>query len=381
MSSLASYHMRENQVLAGIGYDTVWTGARPLDDERDGEAVVRGSVTGPFYAAAAGIEGGRVDELQLVLATGILGLWAGRRQLGYASAHGGGIVLDAARFDAIGGFVRRPLRLPLLGATRFETHLSRIDNVLNRDGVERNTEPWFWTARAAFEPHARLRIGINRGMIFGGEANVPVTAGRLLKNLIGIYSDREGEDSFAAQIVSVDVRYRLRTGALPIALYLDWGADDASGAWWDVPGIVGGIEVSTLPHADVSFGVERTEFVRNFTNNSNWYQNAWFRGSWADDGRVLGHPLGGHGKEWRVFVAGGSAPRGISADLAVYSRWRGVQNLFAPQRQGSSAGAAIAADARVNRALRLVLSGEIERGREADAWTAARGRAGIRYVF
>jgi hypothetical protein len=376
-SVLGMYRVDRDQVRAGIGYDTVWTGARLIDDESDADGLIRTDVGSRHLAGAVAATSDGVEELQVVLATGAVGIWGGRRQIGYATPAGAGILMNRARLDGIGVFLTRPLRVPLFGHLRFELHGAKIDNVLGLNGTEQAVEPWLLTGRASLQPHARVTIGMNRGMIFGGEGNLPVTAERLLRNLAGFSTD-EGEYSFANQVASLDVRYRPPTGAVPLVVYLEWGTEDLSGAWWRVPGISAGVEISAMPRQDVSVGLERTEFKRN-RFNSHWYQNAWFRGGWADDGMILGHPLAGHGVEWRLFASGGSA-RGITADAAVYRRHRRAQNLFAPERRGSSAGGVVNAEARLTARIRLQLSGDVEHGGESD-WTAARARVGARLLF
>lgn len=378
-SSTIFAELREHEMRAGVGYDTVWVPGEVGERETDKGVLARLTYSSTYLAGAAALGDDGVEELQVIATAGAIGVWGGKRALGYRVAHGGGVAVDNVEINGAGAFLTRPVRIPLLGPFRFETHVSKIDNVLNFENTQRNVEPWFWTARGSFEPHTRLRVGVTRGMIFGGEGNVPVTASRLLKNLLGIYTS-DGENSFANQLVSVDFRYRAPTGRLPMTLYVDWGSDDAYGAWWRVPGIVGGVEFSALPARDVSVGVERAEFVRNTTTNSNWYQNAWFRGGWTDDGELLAHSLGGHGLEWRAFATAGSATLGLSGDAAIFTRHRRDQNLFSPTRQGKSAGASLNANVRMSPSLRLLFEGEIERG-ESGSWTASQARAGARFVF
>jgi hypothetical protein len=198
----------------------------------------------------------------------------------------------------------------------------------------------------------------------------------VIKNLIGVYASND-ESGFANQVISVDFRYRASQTA---TLYMDWGADDAFGGWWHTPAIIGGVELNMLPRHDVAFGVERTEFKRQWRTNSIWYQNAWFRGSWADDGVGLGHPLGGHGTEWRFFAEGGSASAGINTKIAGYTRHRRSQNLFAPDRSGRSLGGSVGLDARINRQTRLVLTADGERATDGN-WKAFSGQIGLRVHF
>lgn len=376
-SMLGMYSASEGRVRAGVGYDTVWTGARPINDQSDIDGLVRITISSRHLAGALAATRDGVEELQVVLATGAVGAWAGRRELGFATPAGGGIVMNSARLDGAGVFLTRPPRIPLLGLLRFELHAAKIDNVLALNGSQNIVEPWLLTGRASLQPHARLTVGMNRGMVFGGEGNLPVTTRRMLRNLFGFSTD-EGEYSFANQVVSLDFRYRPPTGAVPLAVYLEWGTEDLSGGWWDVPGISAGIEISALPRRDFSIGIERTEFKRN-RFNSHWYQNAWFRGGWADDGLILGHPLAGHGSEWRLSGSGGSA-RGVTAAVGAYRRHRRAQNLVAPERRGLSVGGDIDAEARLNPRFRVHLSGGVEHGSESD-WTAASAQVGVRLLF
>lgn len=373
------YQFGINRVLAGRGYDWLWTGARPIDDDNHAGAAARTAVASRYVAAAITGENSGISELQLAISSRRIGVWAGRKEVGYAVAHGGGIVLNQHEMDAAGLFLPAPVMVPVLGALRFEMQLTRIDNVLNLNNTENDIEPFFWSARGSIEPHSRLRIGVNRGMIFGGKGNYPITASRLIKNLVGVYTSGQ-EYGFANQMVSLDVRYRAPL-SVPATLYMDWGADDAAGGWWHTPGIAAGFEIGPFAGADLLLGAERTEFGPVRAGNNIWYQSPWLRGSWADDGNILGHPLGGHGKEWRAFAAGGWPARGISGEVTGYVRRRGSQNLFAPQRRGRSFGASILSDARLAPSWYLELRAEVEHGSSDSTWTTSSGRAGVRLRF
>lgn len=373
-----NYRRADNQVAPGIGYDSAnWTGARGLDDNSRRDASARYAYRlAPWLAAAFTQANRRLNEAQIVAGFNPIGAWIGRREIGYGIGEGGGLVVDAHRFDGVGVFLTRGLRLPLIGLTRFEMHLARIDNVLNLNNTQNQIEPRFWTARGSFEPLRTLRVGINRGMMFGGEGNLPVTFSRVLENIIGIYTD-DNESSFANQVISIDVRYRLP--GIPVAAYFDWGADDAAGGWWDVPAVLAGAEVVHMDSTfDVAVGVEHVQFSVACCGNSLWYRNGWFRGSWADGNDLLGHSLAGHGREWRVFANGGFIDEKLIAHAAVFERRRRKENLFAPQRAGRSTGARMGADVAVTTRVRVVLDGEAE---WADDWDSSRWSASLRYRF
>lgn len=372
------YRWTKDLYAPGVGYDTAnWTGARELDDETDYLYGFRVSAAYAPYVAIGADLIADLGEAQLVATAGYFGAWVGRRPIGYGTGSGGGLVLNAHELDGGGVFMPRPLRLPLLGPVRFEMHLSQIDNVLNFNNSEHSIEPWFWTARGSFEPFGIVRIGINRGMMFGGEGNTPVTFERVLKNIVGIYTD-DGESNFANQVISID--FRARVPGVPVTAYLDWGSEDAAGGWWDVPAILGGLEFTHVDSTfDVAVGAEHVQFSRSCCGNSLWYRNAWFRGSWADDDEVLGHPLGGHGREWRVFASGSASSGRFNTHLALYTRRRRPENVYDPVWTGRSTGFEARTDLGITPALRLILDGELESG--ADDWTASRLSVALRGRF
>lgn len=368
-----------NQFAPGVGYDSAeWSGARRVGDVSEPRAGLRlaYSVTN-WLALSIANQNADIEEAQINVARGLAGAWIGRRDIGFGIGDGGGLVTDRVTVKGAGVFLARPLHVPLVGPTRFEMHASQIDNVLNINGTERNIEPWFWMARGSIEPLANLRIGINRGMMFGGEGNLPVTFARIADNVMGIYTRNE-ESSFANQIISVDFRYRLP--ASPITAYLDWGSDDGAGGWWDVPGVLAGVQLMHIDSMfDATLGVEHVQFSGTCCSNSIWYRNVWFRGSWTNGDEPLGHPLGGHGREWRVFANGAFAADKLLAAVAVYQRRRRDENIFTPAWSGKSAGVRAEADVSASRRIWLILKAEAEWG--ADDWSTNRASVFLRGRF
>ena len=376
----AGYRRDRGRVYPGIGYGDVWTGVRAEKDTSGLFEHLRAAFVYGAFAGAISSEEQRLTEAELVVSGARVGGWLGRKPSGYATAHSGAIVLTDHTFDGGGVFLAQPINLPALGAVRFEAQLSSIGNVLNLSGQENHFNPYFWSARFSFEPaHWLLRVGINRGMMFGGEGNRAVTVSRLFTTLFGINTNHNTEDAFANQVFSVDGRLRIPLRALPSTLYVDWGADDAAGGWYYTPGFTVGLESAPM-RADLIVGVERTDIAVSRRYNGIWYQNAYERGGWADDGVLLGSPLGGAGAETRAFVEA-SSPRGVSARLAGYARNRWSQNLFAPQRIGRSVGASGNVDARVGAAMHLSLQAELEHGTDSAKWTTSSLRVIVRRRF
>lgn len=380
----AGYVRDEGRVRTGIGYSNVddWTGTEPVDDHAGPAArAVLAATLGRHVAASitpAFMDGsGTLAGAQLVAGAGPVGAWVGRRPIGYGVGRGGTIVLAGDVALAGGGlFLARPVRLPWvlrhLGPVRFETFLSRIEN------GDRITDPWFWGARGSLSPHRRLDIGLNRGAMFGGAGNTPVSFRNVLLVLVGEHAGEAGE--FANQVLSADARWRPPLGALPLELYAEWGLDDSSGGYWRSPGIIAGFEVAAVPGVPaLSLGVERTSFAAASFKNTIWYRNWSLRGGWTHDRRILGHPLGGHGTEWLLYGSAAAFAARVRIDARVALRDRASENLLAPQRTGKST--AVALDVALRAAPWLDLTAGIRHEDGERDWRASRAFTAARAWF
>lgn len=377
------YEVHRGRALAGIGYDgeTDWTGARSIPDRRGSAATFTTSVALPphlaFRITPAYRDEWALEEGQVVATLGALGAWAGRRVVGFHPGAGGGITLSrSGAFDGGGLFLDGPVRLPwwlgYLGPVRFELMLSRIEN------GDRIVSPWFGALHGSFQPHPRLELGFTRADIFGGKGNSPTTVWSVLQMLFGTHAGDEGE--YNNEVFAAEVRYRPPLGPLPLSVYLEWGMDDSAGAWRNVPARVVGAEVAALPRLpEVALGVERTTFAGGCCGNTIWYRNWSLRGGWSDDGRPLGHPLAGHGEEWLVFGRADLFEARLSLDLHLFTRERGAENLFAPERAGRSRGGSLTVDGRLRPGLGIYLQGVREVG--AAGWRETALRVGAQRVF
>lgn len=378
----AGYVRDQGKLLAGIGYDPAdWQAPVPAVRVASGRADVFITVGLPRFLAAGAtplIRGDRTElgETHAVVQLGKIGLWGGRRAFGYGVAAGGGVVLsDRVMLDGAGIFLTEPVRLPGflrgLGSIRAEMMVSQLDN---GDVI---TEPWLWVSRVSLQPHPRLVLGLNRGAIFGGKGNSPVTFGNLLRTFAGVHAgDDRGE--FANQVVSLDVRYRPPTG-IPLVVWLEWGMEDSAGGWHRSPAILTGIELAGVPGVEaLSIGLEHASFAAQSHKNPMWYRNLWMRGGWTHERRPLGHPLAGHGTEWRAYgsVDAFAARLRVRGDIRL--RDRGEENLYAPARTGTSTAAELRGEWRAARWLDLALTGEVER---AADWRASSWSANARVLF
>lgn len=392
---IAGWASASGEVLAGDGYfvEEDWEGAQPLEDGAGPIAMLdaHGWIA-PWLSWQA--RGGRlgadwaIPEAALGLAVGPFDAWAGRRRLHYAIGHGGGTVLGTGldegsdlvhrtrdTFDGIGIHVRDPFHFPgflrILGPARIEAVGGRLD----RNG--RVEAPYVVFGRLIGTPFTRrFTLGINRGAIFGGEGN-PITAGRLAGLIIGLHGGDGGE--FENQVFSVMGRLRPPLGPLPLELYAEFGMDDTAGAISDMPGIVAGVDIGAVPGLNaVSVGVEHAQFPGSCCGNPIWYRSIFFRGSWADEGRLFAHPLAGHGREWRVHGRVDLPEPGLLVRAGAYARWRGHENLYAPGREGESVGGSVGVDYRPKSALRVRAEAALE---QADSWDTQRMSLAISYII
>lgn len=374
---------RTGRVATGVGYfDFDWTGAEPLPDARGGVSGLRLSAAPAAWLAVVAEpryrDGDvRFGDTNLVIASPAVGLWAGRRTQGYGIGASGGIVLAGGlALDGAGFFTARPFRLPWvlrhIGPATFELFGTRLTN---GDIIR---DPWFAGGRFHISPHDRLGIGLSRGAMFGGEGGSPVTLRNLVGTLVGAHTGDRGD--FATQVAALDVRYR-PPSAVPLVFYAEWGFADTSGAYHRSPGLLFGLDVPAVPGLPaVAFGIEHTRFSAAGEKNPRWYRNLDMRGGWTDERRPLGHPLGGHGREWLVHGRADVADARLRVAGRAYVRSRGEENLYAPERAGRSLGGAITLEARLAPGLDLAVGGVAENGRndwtEQYAFTELRWRPG-----
>ena len=368
---------RAGDVLAGRGnHVDDWIGPYPLEDHRGG----RGGATffGRFHVVAAGFDGrldaggARLTDAYALVGAGPVDLWVGAMTDGFRAGPVGSLVVTATEpGPGLGLAFREGLHLPgflaHLGPVRFTTHLYRA----GANGSFRH--PWLWLMRGTVAPHPRVSVGVSRAIMMGGEGNDGPSVQSLAYALIGKHAG-----GFDNQVVSVNARYRAPTeSVLPLVGFLEWGFEDSAGAWRDVPGIIAGIEVPRLPFAPAaSAGVARTQLAESCCGNPMWYRNWAFRGGWTDGGVPLGHPLGGHGREWLAFGRVGLAEARVQLDAAGFTRWRGGENLFAPDREGDSRGGRIGVVLLPDADWRLFARGELERG-SRGAWREHHLEVGI----
>lgn len=356
------------------------------------------SVSFSASVQAGGRNGGiRAEQVYAAARHRALEVWAGRRAFSSGPGVPETIVLsDRVLFHGFGLELPDGVGLPgflgALGAVRGATLFSRLE----RSGdVGR---PWFWAARVGLSPRSDLSIGLNRATIFGGEGNEPVTFRNVALMLLGFTQTGSKSSDFENQVASVDVLWRTGPRGFPVLIRGEWGFADVGGAWFRVPGIVGAVEVPVVPGLEgVAFGIEHASFSGSEAGHPPWYRHGALGEGWTDRGRLLGHPMGGHGTEWaghfrwdrpdhrgrHAGPSGGSGPEPSVAERPstgpgveevsgrLFRRDRGHENLLADERTGPSLGGALRMLASGGGRVRLEAEVEWERGRSGwRSWTA-----------
>lgn len=292
--------------------------------------------------------------------------WVGRRAFGIGPGRSGSIVLnDASPITGAGLSTTQPVHLPgflsYVGAVELTAVLSRFRH---SGSVDR---PWFVATRVSFAPSAAVAIGLNRAAVFGGAGNVePMSARNIALALFGLTGQLGKDSGFENQIASVDLRLHSRLAGLPLVLYGEWGADDVGLSFARTTALLLGLDAA-LPFAPgTSVGVEGVSFPASCCGHPPWYRHGDLGDGWTRGGRILGHPLGGHGSQLSVHAR--SLARSVSVEAWLYARRRGEENLLYPDRGGRSVGVTLRAHAFVIGPARLLSVIDGERGHDWSTW-------------
>lgn len=329
-----------------------------------------------MFAPRVNSERTRLERFELVTGWGNWRLSAGRQPVGLIKSPAAGLVLSGGvALDRVSLRTERMRGLPgflrVMGPVGAELVVSRL---WNDERHER--EPFLWGGTLSVQPFPRFGLAVHRAAMFGGRGYAePVTLETLVDMLLGRVSNL----GFENQIVSVEARYRLPTERwAPLTAYLEWGSEDAAGAWWDVPGRVFGLESPAIPGLEaLAIGAAYTDIAAHCCFNPPWYRHHAFYGAWAAYDRPLGHRLGGEGSEWLVYGSFDRPEEGYRVEAQLFRRERSGQNLYVPGRE-ESAGAALRASWRQRPGLELRGEGALESG---SGWSERRLRLGAHVFF
>jgi hypothetical protein len=370
---------RDGTMLGGVstrGQNGQWIYPGPIEAQPLDGVVADASADATWHSLSGaarwrGLDESRFSEAWIALAAGPIDAWAGRRSLSIRTGSTGGIVLSPmAPFTGFGLRTSRPIALPGFLEdvdVRGAFLLSRIDN----SGDVRR--PWFSAARLSIAPSSSLVIGLNRAALFGGAGNVEdLSVRNVVLMSLGLTSQLGKDSGFENQVASIDVWWRAAPFGLPVVGYAELGIDDVGFSMFQTAGFIAGITLPAIPGAGpVSAGVEHVRFPGSCCGHPPWYRHGDLADGWTTDGRLMAHPLGGHGHEWSLLWNVSTMAAHVAG--RVTARERGVENLFAPVRAGSSLAASI--DATIPFHPSLLFRSELgaERGSGWSAWTVDLG--------
>ena len=354
------YALRDGAVLAG-GFtpDREWTGPRMLDDINGGGARLRVSaVPTPRMALSAGVEAlsgdVRVEQAVAEVRVGAVGIWGGRRVVGFGAGLDGGFVLSGVvPVDGAGVRIAEPVQLAWLGAFSADVFAGVADS----SGLV--ARPWLLGMRLHAQPHARVDIGATRAAVFGGIDGARVGARQVAEVFVGANPRGDYADD---QVASVDARWRAPLPGLALELYGEWALHDVDlEVLIDMPAFTVGARFPALPGAEhLGLTVEHTRISGACCGNPPWYHHFELADGWTESGVLRGHPLAGHGREWRASLHAALADWSVLARADAFTRNRGAENLLAPDREGRARGALLTLDAALTQqtGVRLFLAHE-----------------------
>ena len=372
-AATAGFELAEGRIETGWGYwfgypnGVDWNEPEPLDDVADPLGLLEVQVNAGALSgrSAFGYAEGKAVLAEGYVALGFKGVqaWAGRRQFGYGPGQSGGIVLTGVRADGGGIQSARPFDLPWilhhLGPATIDVSLTSIDLQHSFDNV------LLLVNRGTIEPHRRFRLGVTRAAMFGGEGNGELDWFDVFSVLVGKHAGDVASE-LENQIVSLDAVWRIPVERwLPLRTYVEWGFEDSAGAWTNVPGVLFGVEVPAVPGVPgLGLAVEAVHFDRSCCGNPIWYRHSSFHDGWSVDGRPLGHPLGGHGREIGMTGTYDFREGRARAGGRMAFRDRGEETPYAPDRIGRSVLVEAGVQARIFSGLEVRVGGRSEVGED-----------------
>ena len=142
--------------------------------------------------------------------------------------------------------------------------------------------------------------------------------------------------------MALDVRFSLARAGIPVLAYAEVGWEDADRSWGD-PALLAGLLWAaaaplplTLRYEYVAFGGGARLCTWCDTLPAFWYQHTRFQSGWQTGDGLLGHPLGGYGRQHTVAAAGWSGDGRIRADIRLSSIRRDRWNLIEGTRPGAA---------------------------------------------
>ncbi len=230
---------------------------------------------------------GTIHKGYLRLTTSSFNFDIGKESLWWGQGTHGGLFLtnNAEPLPMLRLFNPNPTILPgifrYLGPFQFDIFISQLE----ADRVV--PKPYFQGTRLTFKPlagvapHPILDVGLTRTIIMGGEGRPGINPSKFLTIWFG--ENKEGEDELSNSIAGVDFRLTFPKAQF----YGEVGGEDEAGGYPSKDAFLLGIY---LP--ENSFRIEYADL-----SNPSWYIHGTYQSGYTYKGRILGHHVGGAGKD------------------------------------------------------------------------------------
>ena len=391
LASGAIARLREER--GGTGLFADWINVAPAlgVDERQGRSVSSVAVnlgsesSRPF----AFVDLERSDETRLTrggagIRVGKLWAFAGRERALLGGGATGALALNPSTYlDGIVIGTATPLRAGVLG------DVSIVGGVGPLSTYQSVEDPWWGYLRVTSRPAPWIQVGVSRAALVGGRFE-----GGSVAFDPKVYGPDQGSFSasdigsllvgrttqFEDQVIALDVRVSLARAGVPVLAYAEAGWEDADRSWGD-PALIAGLLWAVASPSPISLRYEYVAFgsgarlcVWCDSLPAFWYQHTRFQSGWQTEDGLLGHPLGGYGRQHTMAVAGWSTDGRIRADFRISSIRRDRWNLIEGTRPGSATRVEGGGAWRLHPRAELAAGWSEESG---DGWRERRWRIGV----
>jgi hypothetical protein len=237
----------------------------------------------------------RTLQGKVALGLGLVEVSVGRQSLWWGQGHHGTLLLtnNAKPLDMLRVTNPSPVLLPwvfkFLGPFRFDAFWSKLEE------DRQIPEPYFAGLRLNVKPLPWFELGGSRTVIFGGKGRPDIDFSDFVtilggKNLSG------GEDT-SNSLAAIDACIRLPFlwGA---ELYGEIGGEDEANHFIANTAYLAGIYLPKIePSGRLDLRVEYADLSRIDDNSPPWYRHGTYRSGYTYRGQVLGHHVGGTGKD------------------------------------------------------------------------------------
>ena len=251
-------------------------------------------------------------------------------------------------------------------------------------GYEAVEDPWWGFLRLTVRPAHWIQVGVSRAALAGGRfeggsvAFDPVTypldegslsAADVLRILVAKPTDYDN------QLAALDVRVSAAGIVAPLLAYAEFGVEDTDRSWGD-PALLAGVLWAPAFSVPLALRYEYVAFGRGArlcgwcdTLPAYWYQHVRFQNGWRVGDRLLGHPLGGYGRQHSLAATAWSRDARMLAALEAAAIRRERWNLLETAQPGSAWRVDAAAAWRPGRHAELSVAWRSERG---EGWSVER---------